>query len=119
MRILQPNTGEDIVPVVKTNIFVSITDYSLISLLKEIVVAPGQHHWEWIGLNLRKPIDVSRIGNRFSTFDNTLNKVVNDPYCTVYEFEEMEDLILDWKSIKYVDNIKTIYKTDELDFNDI
>lgn len=110
MEILNPNTGEDYVLVVKNNIFVYVTDYNLKALLIEIIVAPGQHHWEWAKLSPTNSIDISDIGNRFSTFDNAINKAVNDLYCTVYELKDFNELVEKWDSIKYVDNITTIYK---------
>jgi len=113
MIVLNPNTGEEIVAVVKNHVFVYVTDYGLKAILKEIVVGPGQHHWEWIAFSVNKPVDISDIGNRFSSFDNALNRNVNDLYCTIYEFQDFNEMIHEWDSIKYVDNIKTIYTTKE------
>ena len=115
MKILNSNTGEDIVPVATNHVFVYVTDYGLKAILKEIVVDLGQHHWEWIAFSSNKPVDISDIGNRFSTFDNALNREVNDVYCTIYEFQDFNEVIREWDSIKYVDNIKTIYKAEEKD----
>jgi len=110
MRILNPNTGEDIVPIATSNVFVSVTDYGLKEVLKEIVVSLGQHHWEWISFSSNKPVDIKDIGDRFSSFDNALNRGVNDLYTTVYEFQNFDEVIREWDSIKYIDNIKTVYK---------
>lgn len=113
MKILNSNTGEDFVPVLQDHIFVYITDYRVTALLVEVIVAPGQHHWDWIVITTVSniSIDVSSLGDRFSSFDNALNKAVNDPYCTVYEFETFYDFAKEWESIEYVDNIKTVYKS--------
>jgi len=112
MIILSPNTGEEIVPVIKNNIFVYVTDYKVRALLMEVIVAPGQHHWEWVVITTASNIsvDVSSLGDRFSSFDHALNKAVNDLYCTVYEFETFYDLAKNWEEIEYVDSIKTVYK---------
>jgi len=112
MRILNPNTGEEIVPVVTNNIFVSVTDYGLKAFLKEIIVSHGQHHWEWVPFNSNKPVDILGIGDRFSSFDNALNRGVNDLYATVYEFNDFDEIVRQWDNIKYVDNIKTIYQSE-------
>ena len=110
MKILNPNTGEDIVLIVKNHIFVYVTDYNLKALLMEIIVAPGQHHWEWIKFNPMSHIDISDIGNRFSTFENAINNAVNDLFCTVYEFVNFDEIVKEWDLVKYIDSIKTIYK---------
>ncbi len=117
MKILNANTGVDIVPVIKNHIFVYITDYKVRALLMEIIVAPGQHHWEWVVITTASNIsvDVSSLGDRFSSFDHALNRAVNDLYCTVYEFETFYDLAKNWEEIEYVDSITTVYKAGEKD----
>jgi hypothetical protein len=113
-RVLNPNTGDDIVPIAMNNIFVSITDFGQITLLREIIVSPGQHHWEWMVINSNKPVDISDIGNRFSSFDNAINRSINDPYCTVYESSHFNEIIRNWDNLVYVDVITTIYKAEKL-----
>ncbi len=110
-RALHPNNGEDIVLVDTNHIFVSITDYGLKTILKEIIVSPGQHHWEWISLTNDRPIDVSGIGNKYSSFNNALNRSINDLYSTVYEFATLEDII--WDHVEFIDNIKTVYQAEQ------
>lgn len=110
-RALHPNNGEDIVLVDTNHIFVSITDYGLKTILKEVIVSPGQHHWEWIAFSRDRPINISKIGNNYSSFNNALNRAINDPYRTVYEFVGIEDII--WDHIEFIDNIKTVYKAEE------
>lgn len=112
LKILSPNTGEDIVPVIINHIFVYVTDYGLKAMLKEIIVSQGQHHWGWISFNPNKPIDLIGIGNKFSSFNNALNREVNNSYSTVYEFEDFNEMNLEWDKIKYVDGIRTVYKSD-------
>jgi len=113
IRTLNPNNGEEMVPIVKNHCYVFVTDYRAKFFLKEIKVAPAQHTWEWISLDSNHIVDLSGIGNRYCSFDNAINKKVNDPYCTVYEFPTEEDMISCWNSndIEYVDNIKTVYKS--------
>ena len=110
MGILNSNTKEDVVLIIKNHTFLYVTDYNLKALLIEIVVAPGQHHWEWVKFSPIDYIDISDIGNRFSTFENAINNAVNDIYCTVYEFVDFDEVVKEWDSVKYIDNITTIYK---------
>jgi len=110
-RILYPNNGEDIVMVDKNHVFVSITDFGLKTVLKEIIVSPGQHHWEWISFAHDRPVELTELGSKYSSFDNALNRAINDPYCTVYEFVTLEDII--WDHVEFVDKIETVYKSEE------
>jgi len=111
LRVLHPNNGKDTILIDTSHIFVSVTDFGLIAMLREIIVSPGQHHWEWISLTNDRPIDVSRIGNKYSSFNNAINRAINDPYRTVYEFVSLEDI--HWDYIEFIDNIKTVYKAEE------
>ena len=113
LKILSNNSGEEIVLVAIGNFFVYVTDYGAKAFLKEIIVSYGQHHWEWVSFNRNIPVDIIDIGNKYSSFDNALNRAVNDPYRTVYEFRDMEEAASRWEDIKYVDNIKTKYVSQE------
>lgn len=118
MKILNPNTGENNVLINRNNTFVSVSDYGSISVLKEIIISPGQHHWEWIGLFTQGkiysiPINISDIGNRFSSFNNAINKEINNPYSTVYEFDNFLAMAKNIADIKYIDPITTIYRAEE------
>ncbi len=113
MKILNPNTGEEIVPILKNHIYVSITDYGLKSWLKEIKINPGQHTWYWVEFIVSGIIDVSNIGSHYCSFDNAINRAINDSYCTIYEFNNYEEMIMSWNDIKYIDQIATIYKSKE------
>ena len=110
-RVLHPNNGEDTVLIDTNHIFVAITDFGQKTMLREIIVSPGQHHWEWISLTNDRPIDVSGIGNKYSSFNNAINRAINDPYSTVYEFVSLEDI--NWEHLEFIDNIKTVYKAEE------
>ncbi len=111
MRILQPNTEEELVPIYKQHIYVSVTDFGLICFLKEIIVGPGQHSWEWIPLKADKSLDISGIDNKYRSFDYAINRAVSDLYCTIYEFKDFKEVVDKWEDIKYVDYIKTVFKS--------
>ena len=115
MRILKPNTGKETESILKSNVFVMVTDYKLKKILREIKVRPGQHTCDWDAFEGNGVIDMSdTVANgRYCSFDNAINKVVNDPYCTVYEFDSYEQMIKNWESIVYVDSIKTKYEGKE------
>ena len=112
MNILEPNTGEEAHYIVKDNVYVSVTDYGQLSLLKEIKIGPGQRTWYWIVLKETVMIDVSDVidAGQYCSFDHAINRAVNDPYCTVYAFGSYQEMAKDWKKIKHVETITTIYK---------
>jgi len=110
MKILHPNTGQEFVPIVKYHLYVSVMDTGLKRFLKEIKIGPGQHTWYWVSFMPDRFIDLDGIDNSYCTFDNAINRTVNDAYCTVYEFENYEQMIKVWDEIRYVDNITTCYK---------
>ena len=110
MKILKPNTGENIVPISKNNVYVNVMDFGVKFLLKEIKVAPGQHTFYWVPLKADKIIDISDIDFYICSFDHAINKMVNNAYCTVYSFDNFEEMVKMWNDIKYIDNIATVYK---------
>ena len=112
MRILEPNTGKETESISKSSIYVFITDYKLIKILKEVKVSPGQHTFFWISLESDKCMDISDIvlNGKYCTFDHAINRAVNDSYCTLYEFDSISQLTKNWDKIKYVDRIKTKYE---------
>lgn len=113
MIILRPNTGKKMVPIVKYHVYVFATDTKNRFFLKEIKIAPGQHTWEWISLRTDRFVDISSIDDNYCTFDYAINKAVNDPYSTVYGFENFDEVFDHWNDIKYIDEIITIYKSEE------
>jgi len=113
MKILEPNTGEKIVPILKYHVYIFATDTKNKFFLKNIKIAPGQHTWEWVSLRTDRFIDISEIEDKYCSFENAINKAVNDPYSTVYCFESFDEVFKNWKNIKYVDSIITIYKSQE------
>ncbi len=110
MRILNPNTGQEFVPIVKHHIYVKACDTGQIFFLKEMKIGPGQHTWEWVSLRSDRFIDISEIRGNYCTFDNAINRAVNNPYSTIYEFTNHLEFIDSWNEIKYVDPITTVYK---------
>ena len=110
MRILQPNSGKDIVLIPAYHIYITIRDYGSMSFLKAIIIGPGQHTWEWIDFKSSSAVSLDHIDNNYCSFDNAINRAINDPYRTVYEFVDFNEVFKNWESIKYVDSITTIYK---------
>jgi len=113
MKILEPNSGKEFAPIAKQHVYVCATDTKRKMFLKEIKVGPAQHSWEWVVFRTDICIDLSGIDNRYCSFDNAINRAVNDVYCTVYEFDSFEEMISNWDNIKYVDGITTVYKSEE------
>ena len=111
MKILRSDTGEKSVPILKQHTYVSITDFGLICFLKEVKIGPAQHSWEWVSVVSDKCLDISKIGNKYCSFDYAINRAVNDMYCTVYEFNNFKEVADRWEDIKYEDCIRTIYKS--------
>jgi hypothetical protein len=111
MKILNPNTGKDIVSISKYSLYVSVMDTGVVRFLKEIKVDHGQHTWEWVSLKPSKFIDISEIDANYCSFDHAMNRAINDLYCTVYSFDTVEQMINNWDKIVYTDSIKTVYKS--------
>ena len=114
MEILKPDINKKIEYIKKNNIYIKVLDYGPKSILREIKVFPGQHSWHWVPLTDSKALNISDIGDRVCSFENAINRAVNDPYVTVYSFEDMDEASLMWKKIKYDDkSIKTVYKEEK------
>lgn len=113
MRILEPNNGKEFVPILKHHSYVRANDTKQKLFLKEIKIGTAQYTWEWVSLMPDHYVDLKGIGERYCTFDHAINKVVNDPYCTVYEFDSYSEMIDNWSQIKYVDSITTVYQSSE------
>lgn len=114
MQILKPNTGNEIQPIYKNHVFAAITDYGLLLLLREIRVKFGnpKSSWIWIELKEGSLITVGSGVMEHPSFDNAINKMVNDPYCTVYDFDTYYGMIDYWNAneIKYQETIATVYR---------
>jgi hypothetical protein len=113
MRILHPNVGKENVMILKSHLYVYVTDYKARFFLKEIKVSPAQFVWCWVNFQAGKTIDLTeKNGNNFS-FEQAINRAINDAYNTVYEFENYDELVREWDNIKYIDNITTFYQSDK------
>ena len=109
MKILEPNNGKEFVPIEMRHVYICATDTKQKMFLKEIKIGPAQHTWEWVNFRTDRIVDLSGIKDRYCSFDNAINRAVNDLYCTVYEFESFEKVTESWNNIKYVDSITTVY----------
>ena len=110
---MKPNIeGKEIEYINKSQVYVKVTDYNEISILKEIVISPGQHTWYWVAVKPSKMIDLTMLeGGKYCTFEWAVNRAVNDCYCTVYMLSDMDALMTKWENIRYQETIKTVYKT--------
>lgn len=113
MNILNPNTGQGYVPILKQHLYIMVTDFEEKLFLKEIKIGPGQHTWQWISFKVEKFVDISGINGNYCTFDNAINRAVNNPYCTVYAFDSFGEMVNLWLKVKYIDSIETVYKSEE------
>ena len=111
MKILESNVNGkkiEFIPIKK--LYVTITDYGCKSFLREINYGPGQSTWYLIPLKIRDPIDISPLHYKSKNFDEMINIIVNDPYATLYQFDSFEEMVDNWKNIKYIDKEITKYK---------
>lgn len=115
MKILEPKPKQSgFQYICKNNIYVKITDYSLKFLLKEIIIGPGNHTWYWVPFSKDKAIDINPNNYKVASFDNCINKSVNDIYCTVYELETYDEMINNWNEIKHnEDRAPAIYRGED------
>ena len=119
MQRLEPNTGDTTMLIYKNHVFVAITDYGLVYILREIRVRYGEvdSKWIWIPLkeNVLLTIGSDERDNEYRSFDRAINRWVNDPYCTVYDFETYQEMFEAIKNSKleYKDTIATVYKGKE------
>ncbi len=116
MIILKQNIkGKKIEFIEINDIYISVTDYKQKKILIKIDIQPGMSTWVWQVMgNARKShnvdIDINPLHYENCSFDKAINREINDVYSTVYQFEKYEDMIKNWKNIKYVDVDRTIYK---------
>ena len=121
MKILNPitkKTGKQETIYINSNdIYVFVTDFGAIYLLREIKLEPGRHTWSWIPIvsKLETCIDISGVYNtdKVCSFHNAINRSINDLYCTVYQFNNFDELFKNSDKVKYKNDIKTIYLAKE------
>ena len=116
MRTLEPKIGDQkhvkVEYIVASHIYAKITDYGEISLLREVLLGPGNSIWVWIVMKNDTPIDVYH-SHKIRTFNEAINRFVNDLYCTVYEFKDFNEMLRNWDNIKYINGIGTVYQKDQ------
>jgi len=113
MNILKPNSGKEYHYIVSSHVYVKVWDYGKKFMLSHLKMPNLQSPmretvWIWLGLNEGTFTDVSELSH--STFEDAINRAVNNPYTTVYEFDSYEDMAKHWDDIKYIDTITTTYK---------
>ena len=117
MEILQPNTGNEIQAIYKNHVFAAITDYGLLLLLREVRVKYGdsKSSWIWIELKEGSLLTIGSGEREYSSFNDAINKMVNDPYCTVYDCESYAEMmrLCDVGELEYIETIATVYKGKE------
>ena len=92
MRILEPNNGKEFSLIELHHVYIRATDTGRIMFLKEIKIGPAQCTWEWIDSRSDRLVDLSDIKDRYCSFDNAINRAVNNMYSTVYEFGSFEEV---------------------------
>lgn len=117
MKILEPNTGNKVQAIYKNHVFAAITDYELLLLLIEVRVKFGEQKSTWIWMKLKEGslLTVGSGEREYSSFDHAINKMVNDPYCTVYDCESYAEMmrLCDIGELEYKETISTVYKGKE------
>jgi len=108
MKILKANTGAREQFIVSTHTYVKVWDYEKKHILVHMKLTSGESIWVWVDLTTGSISDISEMGYR--SFEDAINKAVNNPYCTVYDFESFEELANHWDEVNYVDTITTTYK---------
>ena len=114
MQILEPNTGEDNIFIPKDDVYVYITDYGKLALLVEIETGTVLSKYYWFDLTRNRKINISQVSRECDTFETAINRAINNMYCTVYRFQNFGEVVIEWNKIRYIDNIKTIYKQKEV-----
>tara|TARA_Y100000310_G_scaffold57488_2_gene52744 strand:+ start:65381 stop:65740 length:360 start_codon:yes stop_codon:yes gene_type:complete len=115
MRKLEPQVQDkEIEYINKNDVYVRVMDLGEIAVLKEIIIAPGQHTWYWIPFNRSDPINIKPTEHDLTSFDDAINRSVCNPYCTVYVFESYTELLSNLKKLIYDDEtMPTVYKSRE------
>ena len=114
MKILNPHekiSGEEYTYIVKDHIFVRVTDYNQKKILKKFVLQNSVPTWYWESIKKDSvTIEMKDVCSKISSFDDAINRAINDMYSTVYEFENIDEMIKNWNNIVYVDNIAVKYR---------
>jgi hypothetical protein len=120
MKKLVPKVeGKEIEYINKTHIYVRVMDHGEISILKEIIIGPGQHTWFWVPFKVNKstkssiPVDLSPREYTLTTFDEAINHSIRSPFCVIYEFDDCDDMWGNLDNLIYDDTPPTVYKSRE------
>lgn len=114
MNILKPNNGKEIQYIANSHVYVKAWDYGKKFLLTHLKIPNMQSPlsstvWTWLSLNEGATTDISEFSH--SSFEDAINKAINNSYCTVYAFETYDEMSKYWKEIKYIDTIETTYRS--------
>jgi hypothetical protein len=111
MRVLKPNDGKCVKYIVSNHSYVKVWDYGKKHILCNIKMSDssfGEKIWAWILTSAEDGCtDLKDVA--YSSFDEAINRAVNNPYCTVYTAETFLELADNWEKIKYIDTIETSY----------
>lgn len=111
MKILEPNIKGKILEYIPIHgVYVRVMDYGKKYFLKHIDIEPGIRSWIWVDFNPSSEIERPKA---IYKFDTVINRAINDPYCTVYQFKNFDEAVENWNKIKYVQNITTRYEGTE------
>ena len=113
MKILHPNVTKSSIMIQVSHSYVMATDTKKRLFLKRIKIGPCHYTWVWVSLEADHFIDVSDIEDHFCSFDHAINRAVNDMYCTVYQFNNNEDMVKHWKEAVHKECITTIYSSED------
>jgi hypothetical protein len=108
MDILKANNGNETQYIVNRHVYVKVWDYNKKFLLSHLKLSMTETIWVWIGLNEGTITEIGELSH--ATFEDAINKAVNNPYATVYGFDSYEEMAIHWEDIKYIDTITTTYK---------
>ena len=107
MEILKQHHDDKKVDICVDYLYVMACDTKKIKILQMFKTSTMERIWSWVDTKTRV-INYSEDPN--GTFNDMINMAVNDMYCTVYQLEDFNEMIKEWKKIKYVDQGITIYE---------
>lgn len=118
MDILKPNNGKEVQFIVNSHVYVKVWDYGKTYVLTHLKIpnistSLSETIWAWISLDEGVTSDLSELSHK--TFEDAINKAVNNPYCTVYAFDTYRDMTEHWEELVYLDTITTTYRGEKND----
>ena len=106
MEILKANDGAAERFIVNTHTYIKVWDYGKKHILVHLKM--NKDYWTWVEVFPGGITDVSE--QSYKSFEEAINKAVNNPYCTIYNFETCSEMAKHWDDIKYIDTITTTFK---------